>query len=226
MSDELSKGIEDGDVQKDLVKSFKNVQEAIDAVQKDNAVGVYKDTYMDQVKPNYLVFYDQENFQKFEKTLTELRKQPGGSNERIQLFDDLKGLAGPNIEPSHLHWIYRSQWAISPKDLISEETDSKIQEEDTQFYQEQREHFSPENVEERHINWQEERALQNQIRVESGSDDDGDFWDDDGDDEDLSHRDNEDSTEELWDKDLSIRDPNPPIELGTSRSKIEKGSDN
>lgn len=140
MTDRLSK-VEEAD-KRDSVRIFKNAQEAIDAVQKDHAVGIYEDDYMDQMNPNYLVFYDQENFQKFEKTLTNLKKLPGGSVKRLELFEELKSLAKSDVEPGHLQWLYRSEWAIAPHQLLEDEGSTRTQLEDDEWFDRQREHFT------------------------------------------------------------------------------------
>lgn len=156
----------------ETVRIFKNAQEVIDAVQKDSAVGVYEDTYMDQMNPNYLVFYDQAHFQKFEKTLTDLRNQPGGSLKGDELFQELKELANSNIEPGNLQWLYRSEWAITPQQLLDDEDSTRTQLEDSDWFDHQKEHFSREKIESTRLDWEEEQALQEQIWIESGGDDD------------------------------------------------------
>lgn len=225
MSDQLSRRVENGE-EKDSVKIFKNAQEAIDAVQKDRAVGIYEDTYMDQMNPNYIVFYDPEPFQKFEKTLTDLRNQPGGSSKRWELFEELKELAGSNnIEPGNLQWLYRSEWAITPQQLLDDEDSTRTQLEDNDWFDHQKEHFSREKIESTRLDWEEEQALQEQIWIESGGDDD-EFPYDPDDDRSDENDDVDKLTEEPFDDELSIRDPNPPKELGISREEIEKGTDN
>lgn len=127
------------------VRIFTEAQDAIDAVQNDNAVAVWEDTYMDQINPNYICFFDQEiaaEFDQLVRQLNDLRTEHGAMEERQRLFDRLKELATIDVISSSLSWIYTNgKWAMSPEDLLADEDSTRGQEKDTEWHEQEREHF-------------------------------------------------------------------------------------
>jgi len=127
---------------KRVVEVVKGVENAIRLVQREQAVAVYEDTYLDQIHPNYLVFRDEDKSARFAELLETIKSTPGGTPERIKIFGELNEIAGTDIETGNLHWIYRNEeWAIPPEGLIADEISMQLQEEDWDWFETQREHF-------------------------------------------------------------------------------------
>lgn len=118
---------------------FKEAEKAVREVKENNAVAVYQDTYMDQVKPDYIVFYDEDKAERFKTLLTEDLPDTG----RRAIFAEMDELAGKDVERGSLYWVYRDgEWAIPPEAFIDEAAMAIMQEEDDDWFQMQREHFA------------------------------------------------------------------------------------
>lgn len=125
------------------IKIFKKAQEAIDAVQKDHAVAVWSDTYMDQSHPNYIVFYDVYHHSQFLGALDKAKNPPDDPNEREKIFAEVDRLAGTEVEPRwNLKWLYKDgKWAYSPEEILEEEDAQLSQDEDDEWFDAQRRSF-------------------------------------------------------------------------------------
>ena len=120
---------------------FKNVEDAINEVRTGKVVGVYEDTFSGQSHAKYIVFYDEERFKKFEEVIELTKNLP--SEGRQKIFDDLHSLAGSDVESSSLYWIYRNgEWASPPESLLKDAALTKLDEEDQEWFETQREHFA------------------------------------------------------------------------------------
>ena len=127
--------------QQEPVKVFKFAQEAIDAVKKNDAVAVWKDSYMDQLHPNYLTFFDIFHHSQFEGILKRF-EDAQDPDERRALYIELNKLAGSNIEPQSLYWLYKDgKWAYPPQEILQDEDDQQTQDEDDEWFSSQREAF-------------------------------------------------------------------------------------
>ncbi|OGC93246.1 hypothetical protein A3D85_00430 [Candidatus Amesbacteria bacterium RIFCSPHIGHO2_02_FULL_47_9] len=131
------------------VQTVKSVEKVIDAVNAPPSktappvVAVYVDTYLDQINPNYLIFRDPQRFSRFEAVLSILRKHdPKDDPHRMALFEELKDLAKSDVEPGNLAWVFKNGvWAVTPEELLEDELQTRLQEEDADWFQAQRDHF-------------------------------------------------------------------------------------
>lgn len=131
-------------LQQKKVEIVKKVEDAIDSVRKKGALSVYEDTYDDQMNPNYIIFNDEEELGRFEELLRQTREaMPDDFSERRRIFDELDKIVGKSVEAGNLYWIYKGgEWAIPPDALIDDAISWRLQEEDWDWFEAQREHFA------------------------------------------------------------------------------------
>ena len=104
--------------------------------------GIWESKYRDQMHPDYIIFFhDEDHLARFRQINETVRKLP--PEQRRPLFDERNSLAGVDIDSNSLSWIYSDgEWAMTLDEVIEEETGNRLQEEDDDFYQAQREHFA------------------------------------------------------------------------------------
>lgn len=121
----------------------RKVEDAIKLVRDENAVGIWEDTYMDQINPNYLVFFDEEKLDRFGELFLQARNASGGSSEKMKALKELNEIATTDIETGNLYWVYKNgEWSMPPEALISEAEMNRAQETDWDWFDDQRDHFA------------------------------------------------------------------------------------
>lgn len=127
------------------MKIVSTVQEAFNAFEA-GAVGIYKDTYMDQVNPDYIILETADEVVKFEGLVGAVRKASGTPTvltalAELELFLDMPA------ETTHLFALYKDgRWLVSFEELLDDEFDRQQQEADADWFEVQREHFTVEKA--------------------------------------------------------------------------------
>ncbi|MCG2685774.1 hypothetical protein L6258_00195, partial [Candidatus Parcubacteria bacterium] len=125
------------------MKIVKSVQEAINAVD-DGAVGVYRDTYMDQICPDYPVLETAWELDKFRRLVAAVQEAPRGTLAVSDALEELREFVDRPCLPGFLHVLYDEEkgWRQSPESLLDDEFDRLQEEEDGEWFDNQREHFA------------------------------------------------------------------------------------
>lgn len=120
------------------MRTVKSVQEAIDAVAQ-GSVAVYRDTYLDQISPDYHILETDKEVEEFETLVQTVESE---KVDTITALNQLEVFVGQPCETSFLVAIYKNgQWAREPEELLDEEFDLQQWEEDQGWFEAQREHF-------------------------------------------------------------------------------------
>lgn len=128
------------------MKIVRSVQAAIDLVQKAGAAGVWCDTYMDQIHPDYIVLETAAEAARFGQILADIKAEfaiwPPRDNRQIVL-DALRTFLGRHCNSDDIKWVFKDgKWSITPEELLHDELSQKIQDEDDDWFEAQREHFA------------------------------------------------------------------------------------
>lgn len=122
------------------MKIVKSAQKAIDSVE-EGAVGVFEDTFEDQIHPDYLVLETAEELAELQTLIRQVEQAE--DLETIAALEELEEYVGQACLPSHLRVLYLDgEWKQEPETLLDEEFMTFQQEEDWEWVDAQREHFA------------------------------------------------------------------------------------
>lgn len=127
------------------MKIVSTVQEALNTFEA-GAVGIYEDTYMDQVNPDYIILETADELVKFEGLVGAVRKA-SGTPAVLAALAELELFLDRPAETTHLFVLYKDgRWLVSFEELLDDEFDRQQQEADADWFEAQREHFTAEKA--------------------------------------------------------------------------------
>lgn len=165
----LSK-IDSSETLENPVHVTKDAREAVAAIDKDGGIALWISTYADQDHPDYIVFEGgAEGIKAYTDFLALLKSSEDHTASWYEISPKLKTLVGIDLETGDLKWMFKDgKWAYDPEKFIDDADATLAQEEDDDFYEAQREHFSN-RPEPDQLGDQSQRM---QILAESGNDED------------------------------------------------------
>ena len=130
----------------------KDVEAAIGLVEAGQAkaegvkpvFAVWEDKYMDQIRPNYIVFHDEANATRFNELVEQTQRAnlPDDGVARQLLWEERNKLADIDVETDSLKWLYRDgQWAMTPEELKRDVDSTLSQDAEDDINDREREHF-------------------------------------------------------------------------------------
>lgn len=113
-----------------------SVKAAIEAVER-GATCIYKDTFSDELHPDYLVAQTKEEGDTFDH----LVKMAKRGDQKAH--DALVKMLGRSVNSRDFALLFKDgQWAITPDELLNDEESRRQQDEDDGWFDEQRAHFA------------------------------------------------------------------------------------
>jgi len=106
--------------------------------------GVHRDTYMDQVRPDYIVLETSKELAEFRHLVAAVREAPRGTLGVIAALEKLEKFVGRPCLPEYLTLLYDEEkgWRQTPESLLDDEFDRRLWEEDADWFTAQRGHFA------------------------------------------------------------------------------------
>lgn len=127
------------------MKIVSTVQEMLNAFEA-GAVGIYEDTYMDQVNPDYVILETADELIEFEGLVDAVRKARG-TPAMLTALAELELFLDRPAETTHLFVLYKDgRWLVSFEELLDDEFDRQQQDADAGWFEAQREHFTAEET--------------------------------------------------------------------------------
>lgn len=153
------------------VEIYTTIGEVVKAAVSRDFVAVYGSFYRSEDEADYFCFPDKDTHEKFTQLIKVLK-----DDYSYDVADELRNLVGSNwVDTAHLYPVYRDGvWKTDLGGVSQDEISTKLQRDDDDWFDAQREYFSDENVLQRSIDAEDLRAEREQARLESEPDDDHD----------------------------------------------------
>jgi len=106
--------------------------------------GVYRDTYMDQIRLDYIVLETSKELAEFRRLVAAVQEAPRGTLAVSAALEELEKFIGRPCLPEYLTVLYDEEkgWRQTPESLLDDEFDRCLWEEDGDWFADQRNHFA------------------------------------------------------------------------------------
>lgn len=128
------------------VEIYTTIGEVVKTAESGRLVAVYGSNYRDQDETDYFCFLDKDTHDKFTQLIGKLK-----DDFSLDVASELRDLVGSNwVDTAHLYSVYKDGvWKTDLGGVSQDEISIKLQRDDDDWFDAQREYFSPESVLER-----------------------------------------------------------------------------